>query len=94
MMPPAVVGHGERAHHLQRLHTLLAESPGVEHGGAAGEVGEREEGLHRTPSVIGAASIGTVVEWAPGVDGVRRFGTPALEPPLIRSSGGWHPHWG
>jgi hypothetical protein len=43
-------GDGERAHDLDDLDTLLAETPGVEHRGRPSEVRVGHEGLHRTPS--------------------------------------------
>ena len=46
---PAVVGQLERPQDLQGLHPLLAQPRGVQQPGALGEVGHRQEGLHRRP---------------------------------------------
>lgn len=46
MMLPPVVGPRKRPHDLQRLDTLLAQSPVVEHGSRRFEIGIGKKGLH------------------------------------------------
>ena len=50
MVGPAVVGQLDRPQDLQRLDPLLAQPRRVQQPGAVGEVGHREERLHRRQS--------------------------------------------
>ena len=81
---PAVGRPGERAQHLQRLDALLAEPLRVERGGALGEVGVGQEGLH-APQRLPRTSVTTRTS-----DGVR-----GVEPNPNRTGGstGASPPW-
>jgi hypothetical protein len=56
MVAPAVPRHGDGPYDLEHLHPLLAQPALVEHGGAGGEVGVREERLHHREPPTGIAA--------------------------------------